>query len=294
MANFQHPLPSNRQSSEVSDSYSYFLPSLDISTELLVQLPPEDFRIALQTICGGLPSPLAEPSPVVHPVLTGTTLRASTPPSTPPPYGIVDDKPISQGANAAVMCDCGGLATVSCLHLAFCNIGRYQSIEKLTSARNRRASMNFEQPRPVHSYHHLLPLASPSGVSPEPDPIPDRPQHPFNASAQKAQVVYYCAHEDGRQCKMNARFRTKRSIFEEHLRSVTHNYRHHCPHCGLGTNRSYNLTRHFKTCRVLNPEPGNKASDASKHSVGAARRCRSSSTATLSPYSPPLRPSRPL
>ncbi|KAG9018113.1 hypothetical protein FRB95_006142 [Tulasnella sp. JGI-2019a] len=292
MASFRHPLPSNGLSSNVSDLYFFSPPPLNVSTELLVHLPPEDFRIALQAICGGFLGPLAEPSPVVYPVLTGTTLRASTPPSTPPPYGIVDDKPILQGASAAVMCDCGGLATVSCLHLASCDIGRHQSIEKLTSARNRRASMNLAQPRPVHSYHNLLPQPSLSGISP--DRIPDRPRHPFNASAQKAQVVYYCAHEDGRQCKMNARFRTKRSIFEEHLRSVTHNYRHHCPHCGLGTNRSYNLTRHFKTCRVLNPKPGNEALDALEHSVGAARRCRSSSTATLSPYSPLLRHSRPL
>ncbi|KAG9035232.1 hypothetical protein FRB95_011675 [Tulasnella sp. JGI-2019a] len=47
-----------------------------------------------------------------------------------------------------------------------------------------------------------------------PDPI-ERPAAPVNHPTQKTVVTFYCVHDNGRRCGMDAAFRRKRSVYEE-------------------------------------------------------------------------------
>ncbi|KAG9004475.1 hypothetical protein FRB94_002346 [Tulasnella sp. JGI-2019a] len=46
------------------------------------------------------------------------------------------------------------------------------------------------------------------------DPI-SRPPGPVNLPVKKAVVTFYCVHDNGRRCDMDAAFRRKRSVYEE-------------------------------------------------------------------------------
>ncbi|KAG8859570.1 hypothetical protein FRB96_004454 [Tulasnella sp. 330] len=87
------------------------------------------------------------------------------------------------------------------------------------------------------------------------DPIV-RPKRPINPPMCGAGLQeYFCVHENGRRCPLNASFRRKKSTYVEHLNSLSGVYRYKCEHCGTRFNRSNNLKRHGDTCPELHPKP---------------------------------------
>ncbi|KAG9012772.1 hypothetical protein FRB93_001325 [Tulasnella sp. JGI-2019a] len=138
-------------------------------------------------------------------------------------------------------------------------------------------------PQPsLPSFHAPCPRSLPLATAL--DPVCYRPRKPSRLPAQKGQAcMFYCVHEDRRECSMTAPFRTKKSAFEEHLRSTSRVYRYRCPHCNIGSNRNYNIKRHFKTCVVL------KAKAGSRPPLDTLARCSSAPIPIPSP--PPLAPS---
>ncbi|KAG8863329.1 hypothetical protein FRB96_008820 [Tulasnella sp. 330] len=82
----------------------------------------------------------------------------------------------------------------------------------------QHVAMALRRPQPYRPLHHLL-AGAPHG--PKCDPVGRRPSHPFDAAKHQGRITYYCVHEDGRKCRMDAPFRKKKSVFDEDSVALT-------------------------------------------------------------------------
>lgn len=72
----------------------------------------------------------------------------------------------------------------------------------------------FRQPCPRHAaipYPIIGRMPSYDSI----DPLPLRPNHPANVPQRRGLHSYYCVHDDGRRCPLDASFRHKRSTYED-------------------------------------------------------------------------------